>query len=87
MVHSGQTQIVLAERQATMDQACAAHPYRFARAPRVPSAPAAAWINAPSAVNRNVTIQSSAPGVGSDELAAVEASSKGGVAHAAAPQV
>jgi len=49
MVHLGQAQTVLAQRQATLDQAYTQHPERFVRgAPTTPSVPTAVWINPPT---------------------------------------
>jgi putative transposase len=51
MVHLGQTQTVLAQRQATLDQAYAQHPERFVRgAPATAPVPTAVWINPPTSV-------------------------------------
>ena len=51
MVHLGQTQTVLAQRQATLDQAYAQHPERFVRgAPATAPLPTAVWINPPTSV-------------------------------------
>jgi len=48
VVHAGQAAAVQAQRQATLDQAFAAHPARFVNGPPVPPAlPTAAWINPP----------------------------------------
>jgi putative transposase len=48
MVHFGQTAQVLAQRQAVLDRAFAAHPERFVRKPPAPAAPPAeVWINPP----------------------------------------
>jgi transposase InsO family protein len=49
MVHFGQTQTVLAQRQATLDLAYAQHPERFVRgAPLTPPLPTTVWINPPT---------------------------------------
>lgn len=49
MVHLGQAQTLLAQRQATLDQAYAQHPERFVRgAPTTPPLPTAVWINPPT---------------------------------------
>jgi putative transposase len=51
MVHLGQTQTILAQRQATLDQAYAQHPERFVRgAPATAPVPTAVWINPPTSV-------------------------------------
>lgn len=48
-VHYGETVAVLAQRQAVLDAAYAAHPERFVRRPPAPTAPpSAAWINSPA---------------------------------------
>ncbi len=48
MVHFGQTPVVLAQRQAVLDAAYAAHPERFVRRPPKPlPLPAQVWINRP----------------------------------------
>ena len=47
-LHSGQTLLVLAHRQATLDAAFAHHPQRFIRHPPLaPAPPAKVWINPP----------------------------------------
>jgi putative transposase len=47
-VHYGETQVVLAQRQAALDAAYAAHPERFVRRPPAAVAPpTSAWINPP----------------------------------------
>jgi len=46
-VHTGQAEGILAARQATLDQAYAAHPERFSRPPRVRRPPAEVWIGKP----------------------------------------
>ena len=46
-VHFGTAEQIHTQRQATLDQAYAAHPQRFARRPRPPRLPEAAWINQP----------------------------------------
>lgn len=49
MVHLGQAQSVLAQRQATLDQAYAQHPERFVRgAPVTSPLPSSVWINPPT---------------------------------------
>lgn len=48
MVHSGQTDVVLAQRQVVLSAAYQAHPDRFVRRPPVPlPVPSAVWINKP----------------------------------------
>lgn len=48
-VHYGEAEAVLARRQATLDQAFAAHPERFGyRRPQVARLPATVWINGPA---------------------------------------
>jgi putative transposase len=48
MVHFGQTPVVLAQRQAVLDAAYAAHPERFVRRPPKPlPLPSEVWINRP----------------------------------------
>ncbi len=47
-VHFGTADQVRVHRQATLDQAYAAHPQRFTRRPRPPRLPEAAWINQPT---------------------------------------
>jgi putative transposase len=48
MVHSGQVEAVLAQRQAVLTQAYAAHPERFVKGPPVVATlPEAVWINKP----------------------------------------
>lgn len=48
MVHFGESQIVLAQRQAVLDAAYQAHPDRFVRRPPKPSPlPSEVWINRP----------------------------------------
>ena len=52
-VHYGWTDQVLAQRQAVLDQAYAAHPERFVKgAPAPARPPEAAWINPPKAEDR-----------------------------------
>jgi putative transposase len=46
-VHFGTAEQIQAQRQATLDRAHAAYPERFARRPRAPKLPEAAWINQP----------------------------------------
>lgn len=46
-VHYGTAAEVHAHRQTTLDAAHAKHPHRFARPPRPPALPEAAWINQP----------------------------------------
>jgi transposase InsO family protein len=46
-VHFGTAEQIHIQRQATLNQAYAAHPERFARRPRPPALPEAAWINQP----------------------------------------
>ncbi len=51
MVHWGQAPTVLAQRQATLDQAYAQHPERFVRgAPTTAPAPTTVWINPPASI-------------------------------------
>jgi len=48
VVHYGRAEVVLQRRQQTMQVAYAAHPERFVKgAPKLPSLPAAVWINPP----------------------------------------
>jgi putative transposase len=47
-VHFGTAEQIREQRQATLDQAHAAHPHRFARRPRPPQLPDVAWINQPT---------------------------------------
>ena len=48
MVHFGEAPVVLAQRQAVLDAAYAAHPERFVRrAPVALPLPSAVWINKP----------------------------------------
>jgi putative transposase len=47
-VHFGTAEQIRAQRQLTLDRAHAAHPHRFARRPRPPQLPEAAWINQPT---------------------------------------
>jgi putative transposase len=48
VVHYGDTDAVVADREAVLIAAYAAHPERFVRKPPMPPAlPAAVWINAP----------------------------------------
>jgi putative transposase len=44
-VHYGTAEQIRRQRQVTLDAAHAAHPHRFARRPRPPKLPEAAWIN------------------------------------------
>jgi transposase InsO family protein len=46
-VHFGTAEQIHIQRQATLNRAYAAHPERFARRPRPPALPEAAWINQP----------------------------------------
>jgi putative transposase len=47
-VHHGRAPAILAERQATLQRAYAAHPERFVKgAPQAPQLPTAVWINPP----------------------------------------
>jgi putative transposase len=46
-VHYGTVDQIRQQRQVTLDAAYAAHPHRFARRPRPPKLPEAAWINQP----------------------------------------
>jgi putative transposase len=46
-VHFGTAEQIHSQRQATLNQAYGAHPQRFARRPRPPALPKAAWINEP----------------------------------------
>jgi len=46
-VHMGQTETILAARQATLDRAYMAHPERFSRPPRVRRPPTEVWIGKP----------------------------------------
>lgn len=56
MVHLGQAQTVLTQRQATLDQAYAQHPERFVHgAPSTAPLPTAVWINPP------ISVESAAP--------------------------
>ena len=49
MVHYGQAQAVLEQRQEVLQAAYAAHPERFVRGePKLPSLPTEVWINKPS---------------------------------------
>ena len=48
MVHTGQADEVLAQRQAVLDQAYLDHPGRFGKPPSVGSLPEAVWINPPA---------------------------------------
>lgn len=49
MVQSGQTAVILAQRQAVLDAAYQAHPERFVHRPPVPlPVPSAVWINKPA---------------------------------------
>ena len=60
MVHFGQTQSVLDQRQATLDHAYAQHPERFVHgAPSTAPLPTAVWINPP------ISVESTAPTHGS----------------------
>ena len=48
VVHYGDAEVVLADRQSVLTAAYTAHPERFVRQPPTPPAlPAAVWINAP----------------------------------------
>ena len=48
-VHFGDAPAILAQRQAVLDEAYAAHPERFVRKPpKVPQLPTAVWINKPA---------------------------------------
>lgn len=48
-VHHGQAEVVLAQRQRTLEAACAAHPERFVRGiPKPAQLPEAVWINPPA---------------------------------------
>jgi putative transposase len=47
-VHFGTAQQIRVQRQATLSQAYAEHPERFARRPRPPKLPEAAWRNQPA---------------------------------------
>ena len=47
-VHFGTADQIHAQHQVTLDRAYAAHPQRFARRPRPPRLPEAAWINQPT---------------------------------------
>lgn len=52
MVHFGQAQTVLAQRQAALDQAYAQHPERFVHgAPTPAPVPTAVWINPPASLD------------------------------------
>lgn len=47
-IHFGTAERTRAQRQATLNQAYAAHPERFARRPQPPAQPETAWINQPT---------------------------------------
>jgi hypothetical protein len=47
-VHFGTAEQIRTQRQATLNQAYAEHPERFARRPRPPKLPDVAWINQPA---------------------------------------
>jgi putative transposase len=48
-VHHGRAEAVLAQRQRTLETACATHPERFVRGtPVLQSLPEAVWINPPT---------------------------------------
>ena len=57
VVHSGQTELVLQQRQQTLHLAYAAHPERFVKGiPKPPRPPEAVWINPPPHVTAEGTI-------------------------------